>query len=68
MSPEQIEEVPILGDYYRAVTAPLAFNEDRMILGVAEAEVANGDRFNPKRAREPRSQRWCYLRIDEDEH
>ena len=50
------------------MTAPLAFSEDRMILGVTEAEVANGDRFNLKRAREPWSQRWCYLRIDEEEH
>lgn len=68
VSLEQIEEVAVLGDDHGTRTPALSFGKDGVVLGIAEAEIANGDRLNLKRVREPVGKRWCYLRIDEKEH
>jgi len=63
---KEVHEIPVLGQHHRNRLA--GCHKDRMIAGVAEAEITDGDRVDGKRPPQPFGDLRRKLSVDPDVH
>jgi hypothetical protein len=61
-----VHEIPVLGQHHRDSLA--GCRNDRMIAGVAEAEITDRDRVDGKRPPQPSGDLWGKVSVDPDVH
>jgi len=63
---KEVHEIPVLGQHHRSRLA--GCHKDRVIAGVAEAEITDGDRIDGNRLSQPSGNLWRKLSVDPDVH